>query len=495
LSYLEVFMSSPLATLEPKGLWRHFDEIRRIPRPSKHEERIAAHVVSWAESRGFAVARDTAGNVIVHVPATKGHDGAPVIVLQGHLDMVAEKNQDVVFDFMTDAIQVRIVDDYVYATGTTLGADNGIGVAAAMAVADDLDAIHGPLELLFTVDEETGLTGAMQLDPALLQGRTLINLDTEEDGALYIGCAGGASSTCRFRVDRVAAALATAPFQLSVRGLRGGHSGVDIHENRGNAIKFLTRALSAARSAGIEFDVVSLAGGSKHNAIPREADAVVRLPKAQEGAFRQTVERTAAALREEFGEIDPSQTLDVKPLDDPDELRRVWSRGDRDRILDALLGCPHGVLAMSRAVPGLVETSNNLAVIVTEGSDVSLTISHRSSVAPSIRAVSEQVAAVFRRAGGEVESHDGYPGWTPNPKSPALQTSLAVFQREFGAKPAVKAIHAGLECGLIGEKFPGMDMVSMGPQIESPHSPDERVKIPTVATFYRLLKAVLSEIA
>jgi len=488
-------MSSPLANLQPEGLWRHFDDIRRIPRPSKHEERIAAHVVHWAESRGLAVARDAAGNVVVRVPATPGHEGAPTVVLQGHLDMVAEKNQDVEFDFLADAIRVRVVDDYVYATGTTLGADNGIGVAAAMAVADDPEAVHGPLELLFTIDEETGLTGAMQLDSSLLAGRTLINLDTEEDGALYIGCAGGADSTCRFTVDRGAAGLATAPFRLAVRGLRGGHSGVDIHENRGNAVKFLARCLNAARTDGVDFEVVSLAGGSKHNAIPRESDAVVRLPKAQETAFRAAVGRTAAALLVEFGEIDPGQKIEVAPLDDAAELRRVWSRGDRDRVLDALLACPHGVLAMSRAVPGLVETSNNLAVIVTDGDEVRLTISHRSSVAPSIRAVSEQVAAVFRRAGAAVESHDGYPGWAPNAKSPVLLTALAVYEREFGAKPAVKAIHAGLECGLIGEKFPGMDMVSMGPQIESPHSPDERVQVSTVGSFYRLLKAVLAELA
>ena len=488
-------MSSPLSNLEPLGLWKHFDDIRRIPRPSKSEERVAEHVVLWARGCGFEVLRDASGNVVVRVPATKGREGAPVIVLQGHLDMVAEKNQDVAFDFMKDAIQVRIVGDYVYATGTTLGADNGIGVAAAMAVAEDPQAAHGPLELLFTIDEETGLTGAMQIDTALLKGRTMINLDTEEDGALYIGCAGGADSTCRFTIERVAASIATAPFQLSVRGLRGGHSGVDIHENRGNALKFVARCLNAARAAGVDFEVVSNAGGSKHTAIPREADAVVRLPKAKEGAFRTTVEQTAATLRDEFGEIDPNQKIDVKALDDPDELRRVWSRHDRDRILDALLGCPHGVLAMSRAVPGLVETSNNLAVVTTEGDELRLTISSRSSVAPSLKAVSEQVAAVFRRAGGEVESHDGYPGWAPNPKSPILQVALAVYEREFGAKPAVKAIHAGLECGLIGERFPGMDMVSMGPQIESPHSPDERVKIPTVATFYRLLKAVLAEIA
>lgn len=488
-------MSSPLSNLEPRGLWKHFDDIRRIPRPSKHEEEVAEHVVRWARGRGLEVARDAAGNVVVKVPATRGHEGAPVIVLQGHLDMVAEKNQDVAFDFLKDAIQVRIVGEYVYATGTTLGADNGVGVAAAMAIADDPEAAHGPLELLFTVDEETGLTGAMQIDPALLSGRTMINLDTEEDGALYIGCAGGADTTCTFAVDRVAASIATAPFHLSVRGLRGGHSGVDIHENRGNAVKFTARCLNAARTAGVEFELVSLSGGSKHNAIPREADTVVRLPKAQEKAFREAVKHTAALLHAEFGEIDPNQKIEVKASDDSDELRRVWSRSDRDRILDALLGCPHGVLAMSRAVPGLVETSNNLAVVITEGSEVRLTISSRSSVAPSLKAVSEQVAAVFRRAGGKVESHDGYPGWAPNPKSPIFNTALAVFEREFGAKPAVRAIHAGLECGLIGERFPGMDMVSMGPQIESPHSPDERVKIPTVASFYRLLKAVLAEVA
>jgi len=488
-------MPTSVANLEPQGLWRHFDEIRKIPRPSKHEERIAAHVVAWAEGRGFKVRRDAAGNVVVEVPATEGFEGAPTVVLQGHLDMVAEKNQDVAFDFMKDAIETRIVDDYVYATGTTLGADNGIGVAAAMAVADDPEAAHGPLELLMTVDEETGLTGAMQLDPSLLHGRTMINLDTEEDGALYIGCAGGADSTCTFTVSRTFASMATAPFQLTVRGLRGGHSGVDIHENRGNAIKFLARALNAARSSGVDFELVSLAGGSKHNAIPREADAVLRLPKPLEKTFRDAVAATAAALRIEFGEIDPNQKLEVKALDDTDELRRVFNRADRDRVLDALLACPHGVLAMSRAVPGLVETSNNLAVIVTEGDTVRLTISHRSSVAPSIRAVSEQVAAVFRRAGAEVESHDGYPGWAPNPKSPVLLTALRVYERELGRKPAVKAIHAGLECGLIGEKFPGMDMVSMGPQIESPHSPDERVQISTVGTFYRLLKAVLAELA
>ena len=487
-------MKSPLDNLEPRLVWQHFDAIRCVPRPSKHEERIAAHVVAWAASRGLAVKRDAVGNVVVRVPATRGHEKAPVIVLQGHLDMVPEKNQDTAFDFLTDPIAVRIVGDYVYATGTTLGADNGVGVAAAMAVADDPEVVHGPLELLFTIDEETGLTGAQQLDASLLDGHTLINLDTEEDGALYIGCAGGADASSVFTLELRPAPTSTTAYRLTVRGLRGGHSGVDIHENRGNAVKFLARALAAARQRGVDFDIAALAGGSKHNAIPREADAVVLVARSDEDAFRGAVEETAALLRDEFSEIDPSQRLDLDVVSGA-EVATTWSRSDRDRILDALLACPHGVLAMSRAVPGLVETSNNLAVVVAEGDRLRVTTSGRSSVMPSLKGVMGQVAAVFRLAGAEVEVHDGYPGWKPNPDSPVLKTTIAVYVREFGAEPEVKAIHAGLECGLIGEKFPGMDMVSLGPQIESPHSPDERVKIPTVERFYRLLKAVLAELA
>ena len=488
-------MSSPLDKLEPRLIWKHFDAIRQIPRPSKHEERIAEHVANWAKSHGLEVKRDGAGNVLVKVPATPGHEKAPVIVLQGHLDMVPEKNSDVAFDFEKDAIQVRVVGDYVYATGTTLGSDNGVGVAAAMAVAEDQKAVHGPLELLFTIDEETGLTGAMQLDNKLLAGRILINLDTEEDAALYIGCAGGADTHATFTVSREDALKGTVPVRLSVRGLRGGHSGVDVHENRGNALKFLLRTLNALQGKGIEFGIVSLAGGSKHNAIPREADAVIRISKGNESAAVAAVDSFARVLKEEFGEIDPGQRVECVTLEDREENRKVWIRFDNDRVLDALLACPHGVLGMSRAVPGLVETSNNLAVVTTEGNTVKVTTSSRSSVMPSLKATTEQIGAAFRLGGAEVEQRDGYPGWKPNPSSAVLNTALKVFEREFKKKPAVKAIHAGLECGLIGEKYPGMDMVSMGPQIESPHSPDERVQISTVDRFYTFLKATLAELA
>jgi dipeptidase D len=488
-------VSSPLEKLEPRLVWKHFDAIRQIPRPSKHEERVAEHVVSWAQSQGFVVKRDGASNVLVKVPATRGHEKAPVIVLQGHLDMVPEKNSDVAFDFLKDAIQVRTVDDYVYATGTTLGSDNGVGVSAAMAIAEDPQAVHGPLELLFTVDEETGLTGAMQLDPKLLSGRTMINLDTEEDAALYIGCAGGADTHATFTVTREEALPGTVAVRIAVRGLRGGHSGVDIHENRGNAVKFLLRTLNAIRQKGIEFGIVSIAGGSKHNAIPREADAVLRISKGNQNAMLQSVNDSARMLKEEFGEIDPNQRLECVTIKDEPANRKVWIRFDNERVLDALLACPHGVLAMSRAVPGLVETSNNLAVATTEGDTVKVTTSSRSSVMPSLKATTEQIAAALRLGGAQVEQRDGYPGWKPNPASPVLNTALKVFEREFGKKPAVKAIHAGLECGLIGEKYPGMDMVSMGPQIESPHSPDERVQISTVGRFYTFLKATLAELA
>ena len=487
-------MSSPLNKLEPGLVWKHFDAIRQIPRPSKHEERVAEHVVSWAKGKKFEVKRDGVGNVLVKVPPTPGHEKAKAIVLQGHLDMVPEKNSDVAFDFENDPIQVRVVGDYVYATGTTLGADNGIGVAAAMAVAEDAEAVHGSLELLFTIDEETGLTGAMQLDPKLLAGRTMLNLDTEEDAALYIGCAGGADTHAVFTVTREDALGGTVPVRISVRGLRGGHSGVDIHENRGNALKFLLRTLNAMRQKGIEFGIVSIAGGSKHNAIPREADAELRVA-ASEGSVQAIVAECARAFKDEFGEIDPGQRLECVTIQDRQSNRKVWIRFDNDRVLDALLACPHGVLAMSRAVPGLVETSNNLAVVTTEGNKVKVVASSRSSVMPSLKATTEQVGAAFRLGGAEVEHLDGYPGWKPNPNSPVLNIALKVFEREFGKKPVVRAIHAGLECGLIGEKYPGMDMVSLGPQIESPHSPDERVQISTVGRFYTLLKATLKELA
>ncbi len=488
-------MSSPLSSLEPALLWRHFDDIRKTPRPSKHEEKIVEHILSWAKEKGYEVRRDSVGNIVVAVPATPGHENAPTVVLQGHVDMVCEKNSDVQHDFMNDPIEVVVEGDWVKARGTTLGADNGVGVAAAMAIADDPEAVHGPLELLFTIDEETGLTGAMGLDASIVQGDIMLNLDTEEDGAVYIGCAGGADSTATFPIARRRAGLGTAPFRLAVTGLRGGHSGVDIHENRANAIKLAVRTLLKAVEDGAELDLVSLDGGSKHNAIPREAFAVVRLPKDQKGVLDAAVEACLEDFREEFGSIDPDLAITVEALEDAEELQRPMNVHNRDRLLNCLNGLPHGVLAMSRDVPGLVETSNNVAVITTGDDSAVLTTSHRSSVMPSLYAVQSQVRSVCRLAGATVEVHDAYPGWKPNPDSPIVKKTVEVYEKLFGETPELKAIHAGLECGLLIEKKPGMDVVSIGPEIKNAHSPDEMVQISSVQKFYEHLKALLAELA
>ena len=487
-------MTSPLASLEPTLLWQHFDAIRRIPRPSKHEERIVAHVREWAASRGFEVRSDAAGSLVVRVPASPGRESSPTVVLQGHLDMVCEKNSDLDFDFMTQGLEVEVRGDWVQAKGTTLGADNGIGLAAAMAVADDPDISHGPLEILCTVDEETGLTGAQQLDPALVSGAILLNLDTEEDGAFYIGCAGGGDTHGELKLGRRRAMLGSIPVRLAVRGLRGGHSGLNIIENRGNAVKLAVRSLLAALRGGVDLELVSIDGGSKHNAIPRECFAVCRVTKAELETLRDLVGRAVAGFREEFAASDPELAVSVEPLDDSDEHVQVLNAHARDRLLHLLDALPHGVLSMSRDVAGLVETSNNLAVVTTETDRARIVVSYRSSVMPALYAVAGQVRSAFLQAGAGYVERDAYPSWKPNPSSPILGTAIEVYRRLFQTEPAVKAIHAGLECGLLLDKVPGMDAVSMGPAIENAHSPEERVQISSTQRFYRHLGALLAAI-
>jgi dipeptidase D len=488
-------MSSPLESLEPKLLWSNFDAIRQIPRPSKHEEKISDHMKSWAAEHGFEVATDAAGSMTIKVPATPGHEGADTIVLQGHLDMVCEKNADVEHEFMTEGIHVEVDGDWVRAKGTTLGADNGVGVAAAMAIAEDEDAVHGPLEILCTVDEETGLTGAKQLDPAIVGGRIMINLDTEEDGAIYIGCAGGADVHANLPLSRRRGLLASVPVKLAVRGLRGGHSGMNIIENRGNAIKLATRTLLAALDENIEVDLVSLDGGSKHNAIPREAFAVCRLHRDDVARLKEVAERCLGDFKEEFGSIDPDLELAIEEMEDSEETQSTLNVHARDRLLRLLDAMPHGVLSMSREVPGLVETSNNLAVVNTEQAKASINTSHRSSIMPALEAVGRQISSICAQAGADAEIEDPYPGWKPNPESPIVKKTIEVYTKLFGGEPRVKAIHAGLECGLLIEKIPGMDAVSIGPEIHNAHSPEEQVQISSVAKFYEALKALLEELA
>ncbi|MCP4896977.1 MAG: aminoacyl-histidine dipeptidase [bacterium] len=485
-------MPSPLESLQPSHLWHHFDDFRNIPRPSKHEEKIAEHLVAWARERNLETARDEVGNVVIRVPATEGLENRPTVVLQNHMDMVCEKNADTDKDFLTQGIDVIVDGDWVMADGTTLGADNGIGLAAALAVVDDPEISHGPLELLCTTDEETGLTGAKQLDPTLVSGKILLNLDTEEDGAFYIGCAGGADTNAELKLSRRRGLLGSVPVRLTVRGLRGGHSGLNIIENRGNAIKLAVRVLLAALKEGIEIDLVGLDAGSKHNAIPREGFADCRLHKAEIDGFRKIAERLTVDFNEEFKASDPGLEVTIEEVDDSAELGNVLNVHARDRLFNMLNALPHGVISMSRDVPGLVETSNNLAVVKCTEDKATIQVSYRSSVMPALFAVQSQVRSIFLQAGAAVFEDEAYPGWKPNPDSPILAAASRVYERIFDQTPDVKAIHAGLECGLLLEKVPGMDAVSMGPEIHNAHSPEEKVQISSVQRFYRHLGELLA---
>lgn len=488
-------MSSPLESLEPSPVWSQFDAIRQIPRPSKHEERVAAHVVRWAEQEGFAVRHDESGNLVIVVPASRGREDAPRVVLQSHLDMVCEKNAGVEHDFMTDPIELEVEGDWVSAVGTTLGADNGLGAAAAMAVAVDPRIEHGPLELLFTLDEETGLNGASALDPAIVTGRLLVNLDTEEDDAVYIGCAGAHGLAATFALERAAASPRRRRFELAVRGLRGGHSGIDILENRGNAVKIAARLLVAAIEEETDFDLIAFDGGSKRNAIARECFVHLALEPAAAERLEALAEILRAELGAELGTADPGLALDLTAPaaggpDWPPIVRR-----DRDRLLRAINAIPHGVVAMSREVPALVETSNNLAVVTTEDSRARVLCSLRSSVPAAVAGTLQSLRSIFQLAGAEIRDEGGYPGWKPDPESPIVQQTVEVYRRLFGERPEIKAVHAGLECGILAQKIPGLDAVSIGPEIRNPHSPDEKARISSVQKFYRLLGSLLADLA
>lgn len=484
-------MPTFVSDLEPRNLWRHFDAILTIPRGSKNEEAMRRHVLEIAERKGLAARVDRAGNVVVDKPASRGREAAEITILQSHLDMVNEKNSDVAHDFSRDPIAPRRDGEFLKATGTTLGSDNGIGVAAMLAIAEADDLVHGPLELLFTIDEETGLTGASELDGNVLAGRRLINLDSEEEGTLTVGCAGGAGNNLRLPLGSEPAMPAAVALDVTVAGLKGGHSGVDIHLQRANALKVLARALQAAAAAA-PFRLAALAGGDKHNAIPREARALVVLSPGSRAAFSRAFEAEIAAMADEFRPADPGLRGELADAETP---VRVWTEASGRRALALLNTLPHGVLAMSYDIPGLVETSTNLAVVREDEGGMFVHMSNRSSVATSLRATQARMRAIGELAGAEVETLGGYPGWKPNLDSPLLAIVKEVHRRVMGREAAIGAIHAGLECGIIGEKVPGMDMISFGPTIQFPHSPDERVEVATVGRFYRLLTEVLRELA
>ncbi len=480
-----------VSDLEPKSLWKHFDMILTIPRGSKNEEKMREYVISVAEKNGLSYKTDAVGNVVVKKPATPGHEKAQITILQSHLDMVNEKNSDVEHDFDKDPIKPRREGDYLMATGTTLGADNGIGVAAMLALMEDKDIEHGPLEFLFTIDEETGLTGASNLGEGMLEGKRLINLDTEEENCVYVGCAGGGDTALTVGLSRIAAPRGTTALQIKLAGLKGGHSGCDIHLQRGNATKLLTRALFAAFDS-TPFHLALLEGGNKHNAIPREAHALVIVAEDKEKAFLDTLEAEMQAIAEEFKPAEPDMRYETEKTAVPDE---VWDEKTTMRVMSFILALPHGVMAMSYDIPNLVETSTNLAAVKVQNGSLQVLMSSRSSVASALKALRERIRAIGKLVAAEVEEGDGYPGWKPNLDSPLLAEMTKIYENVVGVKPEVLAVHAGLECGIIGEKYPGMDMVSIGPRIEFPHSPDERVKISTVKEFYDLLVTTLKDLS
>lgn len=480
-----------IQNLVPAQLWQRFFEISQIPRPSKKEEQITAYFEQLFTRLGVQYTKDKIGNLVARVPATKGYEKAPAVVLQGHSDMVCEKNRGTKHDFDRDPIRLVRDGDWIRADGTTLGADNGIGVAAGLAILSDPAAVHGPLEILITVDEETGLTGANQISSKLLKGKYLLNLDSEEDGIFYIGCAGGVDTTGTFPIKK--AALPPGKFSaqiLRVSGLKGGHSGGDIHIGRANAIKLLARSLQALQ--GLSPQLAGIQGGSKRNAIPREAEAVLVLPDIAWGKAESIVARCEQDFKNEFKVNDGGVRLSLEPASMPDA---VYTQPLAKKILNTLLALPHGVVQMSADIEDLVETSTNLATIDSNDKQIIIGTNQRSSVDSAKRYIAESVTAVFKLAGAKVAQTDGYPGWQPNMQSKLLEVCRRVGAELYGREPEIKAIHAGLECGILGGKYPGLDMISFGPTITGAHSPDERVHIPAVAKFYDLLKAVLKSIA
>ncbi len=483
-------MGNILGGLKPQLVWNHFEELCNHPRPSKKEEKAVGYIISVAKKNNLQYRKDSFGNIVIYKPAAKGKENLKTVVLQGHIDMVCEKNRDVEHDFDNEPIHPYIDGEWVKAKGTTLGADNGIGVAAALAILEDKDAVHGPIECLFTLDEETGLTGASSLGTDLLKGTVLINLDSEELGTFFIGCSGGKNTAAVFNLTLVDAPKDSDSFEIKVLGLKGGHSGLEINSGLGNAIKIINRLLWNAKKK-FDIKIASIEGGNKHNAIPRETFAKVIVSKNNSSAFKKYVEDYNKIVQEENATVDPNLNVTASPTD---AITKVIEDKQTDKILCSLYAVPHGVLKMSADIPGLVETSTNLATISVNDDKLKVLTSQRSSFASEIIDASDMVAATFSLAGAEVSQGDGYPGWKPNVKSEILNLFKSTFNKLYNSVPEVKAIHAGLECGIINEKYPNMDMISFGPTMHGVHSPDEKLKIDTVEPFYNLLKEVLRNI-
>lgn len=475
-----------IKNLAPELVWNIFDQITKVPRPSKKEEKIRQWIVDFAKQHNIEYHLDATGNILMRKPATPGYEDHQTIVMQGHIDMVCEKNSDVDHDFENDPIETIIDGDWVKANGTTLGADNGVGVALSLACLIDDSFQHGPLEALFTYDEETGMTGANAIEEGFMTGKVLINLDSETEGQIFIGCAGGMDTVGLFHYTPAPAPKDLYYAKVKVSGLLGGHSGGDIHLQHANANKVLARFLTTQPDAVL----AAIHGGNLRNAIAREAEAVIGIPYSSKDNVVAELNQFAAIIEGEVGDIEKGIKLTIETVDTPET---VIEKEVADRLIKALIVCPHGVQGMSRSMPGLVETSTNMASVkMIEPGVIKVETSQRSSVESEKRAIAQAVATTFSLAGAEVKQGSGYPGWKPNTNSPIMKVCADTYRDLYGKEPEIMAIHAGLETGLFLTKYPYLDMVSIGPTMEGVHSPDERLYIPSVGTFYAYLKEVLS---
>jgi dipeptidase D len=486
-----LIMPSIFEELKPSLIWKYFEQILKIPRCSGNEQAIGDYIISVAKELNLTWNRDKVGNVVVEKKATPGHESSETVILQGHLDIVCEKNSDVEHDFGKDPIKAEIKEGWIQAKGTTLGSDNGIGVASALAIMEDNSLVHGPLEFLFTVDEETGLTGATKIEPGFLKGKKFLNLDSEDEGTFTIGCAGGADSEIALPLERKKDQEGEL-YRLKIYGLRGGHSGLDINKGRGNAIKFLFRLLWQS-SKEFQFGIIRMEGGNKRNAIPREAWADLLLDPAQFASLSTFFQEAYEKIQNEYKVVEKDAKFSFEKSEGDKE--NPLSPESQGMCINLILALPHGVIAMHPEIEELVETSTNLAIIHTHKDKAEIVCSSRSSVASALEAIRNTIAAIGELVDAKVAQPEGYPGWMPDLDSPLLKTLKEVYLKVFQKDSEVEAVHAGLECGIIGEKFPGMDMISFGPTIEHPHSPEERANIESVEKFWKFLTAVLEELA
>lgn len=484
-------MSKEIENLQPQAVWSNFYLLTQVPRPSNHEEEARKAIMNWAKENNIEARQDEAGNILMSKPATPGMENRKGIILQGHLDMVPQKNEDTVHDFTKDPIDAYVDGEWVRARGTTLGADNGMGVAAAMAILTSKEIPHGPIEVLVTATEETGMDGANGLKGGWLKGDILLNLDSETEGELYVGCAGGLDAIIEFKYKEEAVPAHVKAYKLSLKGLKGGHSGMDINLGRGNSNKLLFRFLKVyAENLGIRISTVT--GGSLRNAIPRESFATITIPEANADQLLKAIKEYEAIYKAELSAKEPDLQFFAEEVTLP---AFVISQDLQKRFTNAILTCPNGPVRMVDSMPDTVETSDNMAVIKFADGKITINILIRSFVETAKTALAEAIQATFELAGADSIKFDGgYPGWNPNPKSEILNTMKNTYKELYGKEPEVLGIHAGLECGILGSKYPNWDMISFGPTIRSPHSPDEMVNIASVEKFWTYMQAVLKNV-